>query len=485
MAAKLRNGLMTAVLSLFALYYLLEYSNINPIRTAGGKGIFALVMIVLLIAFSTDRKAEKVSINKVFMAVYLIFPVWMLIMGAIHPLREGWIIYAVTMLVMPAFFIAWAGRGDYGTLFDSTASAWTVAGFEYYLLCVICLPPDDIHYFLGRYTGLTRNPNILGMLTVTVLACSLYLLLRNRMQVLSVLSAGLSLAVVWLTGSRTAFIADAAVLTAFIIMFLREREMLQKGKTVPAIGLCLALIVAVTGMFTAKLPAEKLGYTGITELREITDSDQKFTDEELQELGVDVPAGSISAEDTLLGSLFTVVYAESYPEEEYSLAEGETPGDPDDSEGSNAGERLINTDSQYGLTNGRAEIWLQVLQQINLTGHDPDTVLLYYNGEEMQAAHNSVLDFTFVCGAPAGILWLILELIAAVYAFGFLFGKKEYPEAAALAVMLITGYGIESLLEVQILFGNRHLVLLFFIALAMVAARPLDDENGTTEPSSE
>lgn len=51
--------------------------------------------------------------------------------------------------------------------------------------------------------------------------------------------------------------------------------------------------------------------------------------------------------------------------------------------------------------------------------------------------------------------------------------------------MLITGYGIESLLEVQILFGNRHLVLLFFIALAMVAARPLDDENGITEPSSE
>ena len=89
---------------------------------------------------------------------------------------------------------------------------------------------------------------------------------------------------------------------------------------------------------------------------------------------------------------------------------------------------------------------LQVLQQVNLTGHDPQQSFLYYNGEQMEAVHNSVLDFTFICGAPSGVLWLVIELMAAVFAFMFLFGKKEFPEGAGMAVMLIAGYGIESLL---------------------------------------
>lgn len=456
-----RGRLASLVLIILSVYYLLEYSKLLRFvfSSANSRGIFVLAMIVLLTVFSLKKEPlSKVRFSKPVMGTYFLFAISILIAGCLHPLREGWIVFAITLLVMPAFYIVWGNRGDYDVLFSKIASVWMKTGLLFYLISFICIPYDSWHFVLGRYAGITASPNYIGMISVSTIAAALYMLMKEKSTLLSILTVGASIMMVWIASSRTAMIADIAIIAIGIILIYKKSNPLMLRDPVRVmLALMIALLTGIAFIRVADIPAVNLGYQGIPAVRELTDTDEKYTDAEIIEYGIEVPATVTDNASSWTPPLVQIAYAE------------DTSGG------------LTDHGSGSDLSNGRLDIYRQVLTKINFAGHDPQQEPLYFNNpaiglQEVKGAHNTPLDFTYVCGIISGLLCLALEVMAAVFVLRYVFSGKR-PHGNALAVMLMTGYGIESMLDIQVIMGNRALVLLFFLAISIVSVKMTSDTN--------
>lgn len=466
---RIRDGLLSLYFVILSIYYFLEYSKLLRFvfSSADIKGLFVMLMLILVVIFSiTDDPLEEVDFNKPAMGALILFAISIIIVGLIHPLREGWMVFAATLFVMPSFYIVWGNRRNYELLYLKIASVWMKTGIIFYLVSFICLPPDSWHFYLGRYAGITASPNYIGMISVSTIAASLYMLLKEKNILSAIITIGASLMMVWIASSRTAIIADGAIILIGFILIVKKSNPVKLHDPVRVIlTLMIAILVGMAFTRMAYVPAESMGYQGIQAVREITDTDEKFTDEELVKAGIIVPGDSVDAGVSWLRFLIQTAYAEDAVNEADSNA----------AEAASSSGSLTNHGSGSDLSNGRIEIYSQVIRQINLIGHDPLENPLYFNNpvvglQEVKGAHNTPLDFTYVCGIISGLLCLAIEIIAAVFVLKYVFSRKQ-PSGNAFAAMIITGYGIESMLDIQVIMGNRALVTLFFLAFSMIAIK--------------
>lgn len=465
---------MTLCLVMAAVFYLLGYSGMMPLSNAYKESAMLLILVPLLI-FSIQHKVKKVTIRRLAATIYFFFITTILFAGMLHTLRSGYIVFAIILIIMPGFYIVWADRGDINSLFDKIASVWSVIGFVFYVICFVCMPPDNVHFYLGRYSGLTINPNIMGMVTVSVLAAALYLIMLGRLNSLAIVDTGISLAMMWLSGSRTAFLADLCMIAAFIIIAIKGKDPLQRGSKSIMAALALSLVIGAFVFYTAEIPAEQMGYKGIDMIREITDSSQKFTEKELRELedqGIAIPTGEITEPTHIASIQLQPVCAQVYASAEADIAEekGESERTGLGHDGATLSERMTGYDDIYGVFNGRLEIYSQILEQINLTGHVHREPFTLQNGEKQDYAHNTPIDFTYICGVPSGLSSLMIYIITAIYVLTSIFGRKQLDPGRTYALLIMIGFGIESMLEIQLIFGSRGLVMLFYIVFAEIFA---------------
>lgn len=465
-----KNATVSSCLMVLSIYYLLDYTGLTRyvFKTDDGKGLFVLFFVVLIIMFSINDRISKVSFNAPIMCIYYLFIISIFTARVFHPLRGGRVVFAVTLLVFPAFYIIWENRKEYEWLFCRTAYIWMITSLLFYIASFICLPPDSWHFYMGRYTGLATTPNRIGLVSTCLIAASLYMLMQEKHTVMAILSTGVGFTEVWISGSRTAFLADVVIAVVYTIVILRKKDIFfKKDQIKPLLGLGIAICVGMAGARMAEVPAVNFGYNGISTMRELTDSGDKYTDEEIVEYGIDTPENN---NNSFLNNIGLYVYAE---EAEDSNAQENEPYK--EHQGSTIAERMTGYNEQEDFSNGRLEIYKQVIDSVNLIGHDMKEEPLYYtnavNGKtRIMGAHNTPLDFTYTCGIISGLLCLMLELMAAYYVLGFLFSKKTERLGAAYAVMVIAGFGVHSFLDIQVVMGNKSLVFLFFLVFSMTAS---------------
>ena len=119
------------------------------------------------------------------------------------------------------------------------------------------------------------------------------------------------------------------------------------------------------------------------------------------------------------------------------------------------------------FSSGRIELYAQVIDQINLTGHNPEEVQLTYLNQ-VYSAHNAVLEFTFVCGIFTRLLYLFIELIMVVKAVQVAFGKGIHYSGNWFAIFAVFSYVCVSILEMQTTFIHGSLVLTFYLATVIL-----------------
>ena len=110
----------------------------------------------------------------------------------------------------------------------------------------------------------------------------------------------------------------------------------------------------------------------------------------------------------------------------------ETVSEPDSPSSTDILGRLENFNNLNQYTTGRVGIWKVFSKYINWTGNDVTYTLpvrvLHYTGQSARyytTTHNNAYDIVIRAGLPAGIIYLLMQLIALVYSLKKIFGRRK------------------------------------------------------------
>lgn len=487
MKQETRNRILSLCCFLLAFYYSLLYSDILNLLLPHVilRGICFSVILFLITWFSVERKLERVETRPVVAAVYYFFLVTVIIARVQHPTgfeMEGFA--ALLLLLFPGFYLIWNNRRDYSALYDRIAFGFVLNGIVFFAFSLYGQPYIAAASVNGRYTGMADDPNIFSMLYLCTALSALYLIVRkDRKLVIHIIALGISLGMIFLTGSRTAFLALGLAVLVWLVAIARKNIRKSRRFLVCILSVALACAAARAAVFAVQVPEKYFGYRGNAALREISDSQVKYTDEELIAMGwwhpenqtqtngkkgstaqksgtkqknasPGVKAG-ISFWNTAVGNISWTVGKSAV------LSNG------------------LNIDSIFRLykkntsanqlSSGRLTAYQIVLNHLNWFGNNPKEVeLLNMDGTKLHGAHNTVLDFTFRCGILSGIGVGILEFFALAYIVQGLFGRKKLDAGMLFVLLVFSAYFMESLLEIQVVPFNRDLTCLFYLSFAVM-----------------
>jgi hypothetical protein len=124
------------------------------------------------------------------------------------------------------------------------------------------------------------------------------------------------------------------------------------------------------------------------------------------------------------------------------------------------------------VSSGRISAWKDYLDAVTWTGIDPATYPIYNpGGEQMVAAHNAPLDFAFRSGAPAGVAWLLLEILSAVYILRRIFGRAPIARSDLFVGMSIISFFVISMIEVTRTMFDFPWAFCYFMSLGPLLFR--------------
>lgn len=116
-----------------------------------------------------------------------------------------------------------------------------------------------------------------------------------------------------------------------------------------------------------------------------------------------------------------------------------------------------------GYTAGRVELWHIHLREVGLLGNRTDKVLYNAQGEvENRNSHFTVLEFAYCFGAPAGILFLIFNILSGL---GAIYYAVKYPNNKyhLFPFIAVITYDANSTMEVLLSSTPSNLFLLYLV----------------------
>ncbi len=488
MKQETRNRILSLCCFLLAFYYSLLYSDILNLLLPHVilRGICFSVILFLITWFSIDRKLERVETRPVVAAVYYFFLVTVIIARVQHPTgfeMEGFA--ALLLLLFPGFYLIWNNRRDYSALYDRIAFGFVLNGIVFFAFSLYGQPYIAAASENGRYTGLADAPNILAMLYLCTALSALYLIVRkDRKLVVHIIALGISMGMIFLTGSRTAFLALGLAVLVWLIAIARKNIRKSRRFLVCLLALVLSCAAAWAAVSAVQVPEKYFGYRGNATLREISDSRVKYTDEELIAMGwwhpenqsqtngkkrtADQKTGAQKKKKASPGVKAGISF--------WNTAAGSVSWTAGDtaflSSGLNVGtifRSYNNQGSADRLSSGRLTIYQIVLDHLNWFGNNPKEVPLKNTaGTKLHGVHNTVLDFTYRCGILSGAAVGILEIFALAYIVQGLFGRKKLDAGMLFVLLVFSAYLMESLLEIQVVPFNRDLTCLFYLSFAVM-----------------
>ena len=454
---KVKNAIIGICCFALVIYPALNYSDFlsDIIDDYNYKMLLISVLVIFLALFGMKEKVKHVAWKPMFTVVYYLFAISILVARYHHSLANGYTMFALFLLiVLPAYTLVWNNRNDYRQLFDWLAFAMVVVGLGFYVGSLIVWPYAPYFFFDGRYTGLTTNPNLLGMIFACVLVGACYLLYRSKHMIISVISLGMAVSMLYLSESRTAMLASVLAIIAEIICYLRKREAdrIPGKRAVFAIG--LTVLITVGSVIALSAPVKYFSYYGIEQIKQNFDSGNKFTLEECDENGIKI---GDTSKVNLEMSYRTADYKDVF--EIDRVANADTP--------SALNRWQKNTDiNAFG--SGRVALYKWVIQHTTLWGVDREKNPVDVYGIKYTGTHNTVLDYAYQCGWFSGILCFLIKLSTIIFVIRFLFGKRMIQKGTLLAVMLVLIYAVESTLEIQTIPSTRDVTCYFYLMLPVL-----------------
>lgn len=420
--------------SLFFVLMILTRQGITDIHVKGCTegGIF---LLILLCIFSVNKPLKKVKWNKWITYPYFTAAVYMTIMSFDQNPGEFYQSYAIMMLlILPALYFIWGNRKDYLTYYDWFAKSLIILGLLSAVATIMFAPISE-KSIGAQYIGLTDNPNIFGMISISVTAASLYMIfLKRKFYVIYAVLAGVYATFIWLTVSRTAIFVLVMQVIAWLIITVRTYFPKEKVKSIAFVA--LTMVIMITSAF--------------------------LTNTALQ--------NDIVAE----------AKTETVMSENYQIADSEVDAVKNRFDFSNK--------SLEEFTSGRTDIWKWYIDKISWRGHDCTNHeveiapgVIYHN------AHNTVLEISYRFGWPAGVAYAIfmLVMVVALIIGGLIRANRKY---TIFIILLTIAYFIEAMLDVMTIPFERGPVLMFYMALIGVFEGDFlakKDKNENKESSSQ
>lgn len=371
-------------------------------------GLIVLLALVAIAILSMKKPVKPIKVRWPLLCGWMLFGVILVIWEIIYNLGTGYIPMEMAILIgFPIVGLIWINENDFEELFAEISWGMEFSVFAYSLINFTIYPLGyENAMFVGRYCGLSSNPNHMGMIATSAVVCSLYLISRNKGQkIFHFIILSLSCGLIYLSASRTAMLAVLCAFIIFVMFFIKYYEnepTKNKWKTIIAVLVAILLAVALSRTIFSLDP-----------LNRIEKEVQATTIEERIETNV------------------------------------EDQSDAND------------------ISSGRVFVWQTYLSEINMFGHDcseraADFTDIGYAGGY---AHNNYLEFAYAAGLPAGILYFVLVITSCVMVAVAFFDKNKFKPALMFTALAVAAYFVYSMLEAPISPVEREIILLYYIGI--------------------
>lgn len=344
------------------------------------KCVIGTLILGLIIFFSINGEVKPVNWDKKIVTIWLIFGVFRLLSG-IFVSREYLPLACVWLFVFPSLFLVWNNRKDYIDLFLAAYNGFVYPIALFIIASFFLVPITD-----EAFGGLTGNPNAIGQLVCVLVPLVVYKYNEKSIslkgKVISVFFLGISGTVIFYSRSRT-----TTLVVIGVIVFLITYTVFYKKESVMKIVRNLFVIILSSVVLT----------TGIARINQ-----EIFSREE-----------KVENKNSMDGYVDRITGADKHNEgiENYS--------------------------------SGRTGIWKAVIRETNILGHpSKEHIKTGRNGDVGANAHNNFLQFTYDNGVIAGVLFLMLIVLASIKT---LQNIQKFDPEWELVLYVSVAYGIMAL----------------------------------------
>ena len=414
----------------------------------------AIVSLIVLVAIAVSAKGEikPVRWNKLPVLTIELFAMAMLAVRPIHPIGEGYIIFAVDILILfPMLYTVMAESGRGAHFIGLMTYAIITMGIICFAMSLFLALGDGNYVLDGRVMGVVRNPNYYGTIGLALSIASIYNIIKKHThyawKMLSAISAGVGTSMILASVSRTALLS---LIECFFVFFIFSLKNLKghanhdEGASFRRRTHQLLYPVLVILMIVSVLSAFRL-------------QQMVFFGENNDDMG-----------NTFVQnvSIIPEVYAD---DEEVNGTEGEKPEEQNTVSG-----RLFSNTDLDSFSSGRINLWKLYSNYFNINGNDYDTIKhqdqFYWLIETR--AHNNIIDYIFRFGIPAGMLYSIFFIYILFKAMIMTFSQRYNTPEEMWVVMMVVIYAVYSMIEIASLPFTRYTPCLFFLSAASIVCSP-------------
>lgn len=432
---------------LFALIFLLMYCDhlflpeyvFSMYKDETFIGTMINGLLLLIAIFSIIGKRHKRNyIDKPFAIAWLIFGVMIAFCAVFIKPGKGYLSLSMALLIVfPILMFIWLGRQDYESLFVSISVGFEIAFIVIAIECFWLYPISSKTLVNGMYIGPVLNSNAFGMLLENVITGALYLFyIKKGNRYFHSLVIAIASGFIYLSASRCAALAVILQIIVFLLFYIKYEICLCSDKR---------------NMFKAKVLPIVL--TGAMILGSVFVIDDICRKDPLNDSGtIEVVKETTIVEKTKIKNEKAVKKIEQQQDDKniQEKAEAAIP-------------KQTTKDALDVLSSGRISIWEMYLKKISIKGHSLSERLRINPTEA--GVHNDYIEFAYAAGAPAGILYLALLLIALIKTLSYFIKRKEYSSYMVFSAMSVIGFMVYSMLEIQISPVSRGAVLLYYIGI--------------------
>lgn len=349
----------------------------------------------------------------------------------------------IMLIVMPVFYMVWAPKKEH--LFDLSCTAIQIS----YTVLILF----NMFFFrvTTNYEGCFINPNRLSMVSAVAFSASIARFMmperKKSERIISGIFAAGAFGIVLLTESRAGvFVIGVCAVTAICIELIKQKQDTNRCDfkvIIPfAIALCLAAFIT----------------------KPVFDAAYRLTDIVADPETVEVAIWDKQPQH----------YTQCIIKDDQS-----TDDDPNSGE-ENEYEVELYSYADGTLMNGRKEIWKAYFDSLGFLGHSTDEHTPYvYNGADYKA-HNTPLQMAYSYGFPAGIFYLIFNILSGLIALEIAIENRSKKGSCAMFPLTAAiGFCAYSMIESLVSPVNQTLTLLYFISLTGIVIKPSEADKST------
>ena len=398
----------------------------SPLSLDGGNiEVMGSIAVALIIIFSINKEMGSIEWNKWVLYPMILFGIGMLMIGSIHPVGDGFVMYALDLIFLfPALYFVWNNRGDHEKLYSIMSTVLLMAGVISFIYCIILAGQGNLAMSGSRVSGHTINPNYLGMMGIGVLISSLYLVSISKSKLLIVTAAsigiGIGITYVIISVSRTSMIAALICVITFAVFLLKRRQGYKTRMKKDCVIILIA-IISITAIFTVGI-----------HLNDINSS---------------------AAEKR--GILIESSASQGQPSEAKSVSDRVDAGGK----------------SADSFSSGRLSIWKVYAENIKWLGSPLSDIKEELQTTAETRAHNNFLEYYYRCGYIVDTLYLLFFTATGISGLALLIKKRYRSPEEAFAVMIIGTYSVFAMLEIAMLPFIRLIPCLFFLSISPIVKK--------------